>query len=234
MRVLISPRLPKYFKCGHSSHVIPLIETIPYYLMHYHRIFSLHLLWHSTTGDKNIFKLLAISQSCQFQLFLTDLLLNFWKIAQLLGKVKNTASLRFISFSFSRKKNGSLRGHVLTGNEYSVQWLVITIWSRGVAWIIIFITFNFFVPSLLGIVFLCCKVFEIVKVGSSTPLAEFPFWHAFYRVQVLRMADFRVTWLVYIRSYCVPMANLNQQKRSQKLYFGVMLLLLKCDWAYWI
>ena len=30
MRVLISPRLPKYFKCGHSSHVIPLIETIPY------------------------------------------------------------------------------------------------------------------------------------------------------------------------------------------------------------
>ena len=204
--------------------------------MHYHRIFSLHLLWHSTTGGKNIFKLLAISQSCQFQLFLTDLLLNFWKIAQLLGKVKNTVGLRFISFSFSRKKKWFSERTCAYW-----QWIVCTmtgnnhnLWSRGVAWIIIFITFNFFVPTLLGIVFLCCKVSEIVKVGSSTPLAEFPFWHAFYRVQVLRMADFRVTWLVYIRSYCVPMANLNQQKRSQKLYFGVMLLLLNRHWAYWI
>ena len=30
-----------------------------------------------------------------------------------------------------------------------------------------FIAFNSFVHTLLGIAFLCCKVFEIVKVGSS-------------------------------------------------------------------
>ena len=42
-----------------------------------------------------------------------------------------------------------------------------------------FISFNFFIPALLGIVFLCCRVFEIVKVGSSTLLAELSFWHAF-------------------------------------------------------
>ena len=39
----------------------------------------------------------------------------------------------------------------------------------------IFIAFNFFVPALLVIVFLCCKVFETLKVGSSTPSrASFP------------------------------------------------------------
>ena len=38
-----------------------------------------------------------------------------------------------------------------------------------------FVAFNFFIPALLGIVFLCCKVFEIVKVGSSTLLARVSF-----------------------------------------------------------
>ena len=108
----------------------PSLKQSLIHLMHYHRIFSLHLLWHSTTGGKNIFKLLAISQSCQFQLFLTDLLLNFWKIAQLLGKVKNTVGLRFISFSFSRKKKWFSERTcaywqwivcTMTGNNHMVQ-----------------------------------------------------------------------------------------------------------------
>ena len=67
----------------------------------------------------------------------------------------------------------------------------------------IFIAFNFFVAALLGIVFLCCKVFETVRVGSS-PLAELPFRHAFHLVRVVRVVDMRVAWLVYARTYCVP------------------------------
>ena len=31
-------KLPKFFICGHSSHVIPITETIPIYLMHDHGI----------------------------------------------------------------------------------------------------------------------------------------------------------------------------------------------------
>ena len=33
-------------------------------------------------------------------------------------------------------------------------------------------------------------------------------------------ADFRVAWLVYVRTYCVPIGTLNQNKRSQFLYLG--------------
>ena len=57
----------------------------------------------------------------------------------------------------------------------------------------------------MGIVFLCCKVSKIVKVGSSTLIAELSFWHAIYLARVIRVADIiRVTWLVYLaclRSY---------------------------------
>ena len=84
-----------------------------------------------------------------------------------------------------------------------------------------FISFNFFIPAPLGIVFLCCRVFEIVKVGSSTLLAELSFWHAFYLiVRVIHVANIHVTCLVYIRTFCVPIATLNQNKRSQLLYLA--------------
>ena len=36
------------------------------------------------------------------------------------------------------------------------------------------------------------------------------------------MADIRVAWLVYIYTYCVPIATLNQNKRSRLLYLGDM------------
>ena len=84
-----------------------------------------------------------------------------------------------------------------------------------------FISFNFFIPALLGIVFLCCRVFEIVKVGSSTLLAELSFWHAFYlTVRVIRVANIHVTCLVHIRTFWVPIATLIQNKRSQLLYLA--------------
>ena len=35
-----------------------------------------------------------------------------------------------------------------------------------------------------------------------------------------RAADIRVAWLVYIRTYCVPIATLNQNKRTRLLYLG--------------
>ena len=33
-----------------------------------------------------------------------------------------------------------------------------------------------------------------------------------------RAADIRVAWLVYARTYCVPIATLNQNKRTRLLY----------------
>ena len=48
------------------------IETIPYLSHTRSRNFASHLLWLSTTKVKNIVKLLAISQTRQFQLFWTD------------------------------------------------------------------------------------------------------------------------------------------------------------------
>ena len=73
----------------------------------------------------------------------------------------------------------------------------------------------------MGIVFLCCKVFEVVKVGSSTLLAELSLWHAFNFVWVDRVEDIvRVAWLVYVRAYCVPVATLNQNKPSRLLCLG--------------
>ena len=83
-----------------------------------------------------------------------------------------------------------------------------------------FIAFNFFVPAMLGSVFLCCKVFEIFKVGSITLLAELSFRHAFYLVLVFPVADIRVAWFIYLRTYCVPTATLNQNKWSRLLYLG--------------
>ena len=35
-----------------------------------------------------------------------------------------------------------------------------------------------------------------------------------------RAADIRVAWLVYVRAYCVPIATLNQNKRTRLLYLG--------------
>ena len=87
--------------------------------------FAWHLLCLLTTEGKNIVKLLAISQTCQFQLFFTDLPRNFWKIARLLGKIKNTITLRFISIYFLSKKSSSER----TCPYW--QWIVFTIKIKG-------------------------------------------------------------------------------------------------------
>ena len=35
-----------------------------------------------------------------------------------------------------------------------------------------------------------------------------------------RATDIRVAWLVYSRMYCVPIATLNQNKRTRLLYLG--------------
>ena len=77
-----------------------------------------------------------------------------------------------------------------------------------------FIASNFFVPALLGIVFRFCNVFQIVKVGSSTLLTKLSFRHGFYLVRVVRVTDVHVAWLVYVRTYCVPIVTLNQNNRS--------------------
>ena len=55
---------------------------------------------------------------------------------------------------------------------------------------------------------------------KNKTLWELSFRHAFYLVRVVRVADIRVAWLVYIRTYCVPIATLNQNERSQLHYLG--------------
>ena len=43
---------------------------------------------------------------------------------------------------------------------------------------------------------------------KNKTLWELSFRYAFYLVRVDRVADIRVAWLVYIRTYCVPIAIL--------------------------
>ena len=57
-------------------------------------------------------------------------------------------------------------------------------------------------------------------MGSSTLLAELSFRHAFYLVRVVRVVDIGVAWLVYFRTYSVPVSSLTQNKRSRKLCLG--------------
>ena len=86
-----------------------------------------------------------------------------------------------------------------------------------------FIAFNSFLPALLGIVFLCCKVLWGHKIGSTT-IAEVSFRHAFYLVRDVRVADIRVAWLVYLaclrshilRAYC----NLESKQANSISLFG--------------
>ena len=79
---------------------------------------------------------------------------------------------------------------------------------------------------------LCCRVFEIVKVESSTMLTELSFRHGFQLVRVVRLADIHVAWLVYVRTYCVLIATSSQNKRSRLLYLRNVPRIIYC--ANWI
>ena len=97
-----------------------IIQCYPYLPHARSRHFAWHLLWIWTTKGKKDVKLSAISQTRQFQPFSTDLPSIFWKIASLLGKIKNTVSLRFRSLSFPSKKSPSDRTYPYW------QWIVCT------------------------------------------------------------------------------------------------------------
>ena len=81
------------------------------------------------------------------------------KIAWLPGKTKNTVSLRFIFFE-------NYPFVALTCSSLLIS-------SSPHFWEL----------------FLCCKVFEIAKLGSSTLLAELSFRHTFNLVRVVRVAN---------------------------------------------
>ena len=79
----------------------------------------------------------------------------------------------------------------------------------------------------MGIAFVCCKVFEIVKVRSSIyPVSRTFFPVCFYLIQDICVADIHNAWLVYICMYCVPVATLNQNKWSRLLYWGDMQIII--------
>ena len=167
----------KYFIIGYSSHVDPLIETIPYL---------------SHARSRNFGCTLNPSIPIIFDRFAFKLQK---KITRLLGTIKNTVSLRFVSLPFP-SKNRPPRGHVLTGNRQSNDRLLIS--SSPHRWE------------------LCVFVAKFLR--SSTLLTELSFRRAFYVVRVVVRVV--LTWLIYVRAYCVPIATLNQNKRSRKLYFG--------------
>ena len=69
---------------------------------------------------------------------------------------------------------------------------------------------------------------EISNVGSITLLAELSFRQLFtlyesFVWQTLASLEL-FTWLVYLRTYCVRIATLNQNKRSRLLYLGDALI----------
>ena len=55
---------------------------------------------------------------------------------------------------------------------------------------------------------------------TNKTLWDLSFRHAFYLVRVVHVADIGVSWFVYIRSYCVPIATSNQNERSRLRYLG--------------
>ena len=123
----------------------------------------------------------------KFQLFLTDLIPGF-NTSKFL---KKPAVIKRVSFRLSSSFP--------------------PLWKLSLRCLNKFIAFNSLVHTLLGIAFLCCKVFEIVKVGSSM----YPVSRVFFLVW-----DIRIAWLVYIHMYCMPIATLNQHKWSWSLYLG--------------
>ena len=52
------------------------------------------------------------------------------------------------------------------------------------------------------------KTTTTTTTTKNKTLWELSFRHAFYLVRVVRLADIHVAWLVYIRTYCVPIAIL--------------------------
>ena len=96
-------------------------------------------------------------QTCfKFQIFLTDLIPGFNTSKYLKKTDRNRKGKVQIKFIFSSASTIKLSLRCFN----------------------MFIAFNSFVHTLLGIAFLCCKVFEIVKVGSSM----YPVSRAFFPV----------------------------------------------------
>lgn len=115
-------------------------------------------------------------------------------------------------------------------NGHYDRYLYIYIWSRLRRHCL-----NIFIASLLislsphcwefCFVFLCCKIFEIVKVKSI----KYPASRAFFPARTLYESfvwqtftslGLLFTWHFYIRMYCMPTATLNQKKQFQLLYLG--------------
>ena len=59
-------------------------------------------------------------------------------------------------------------------------------------------------------------------------LTELSFRHDFQLVRVVRVADIHVAWLVYVRTYCVPIAASSQNKRSRLLFLGNVPRIIYC------
>ena len=72
----------------------------------------------------------------------------------------------------------------------------------------------------------CKRLISSSSRGSELCKSEIKFpasralFLAFYLVRVVRVADTHVAWLVYVCTYCVPIATSNRNKGSRVLYLG--------------
>ena len=183
--------------------------------------FSVTLLWLSITKDKNIANLFATSQIRQLQLFSTDLTSNFWTIAQHLGKITNTVSLRFISLSLP-SKNRPERAYW--------QWIVCTmkkgndryLWSEGKNIHVVCCDENYFpwgkfklFSSLFHSVYL---VFSIRLVSFANLFAHVhDLWDVCNKdkccVVTYRAVDIRIPWIVYLA--CLPWIKISHLDKAR-------------------
>ena len=103
-----------------------------------------HIFINTWQKARKWLKLLGAIQTCfKFQIFFTDLIPGF-----------NTS--KFLKKPATIKKG-----------KLQIKFIFSSHWKLSLRCFNMFIAFNSFVHTLLGIAFLCCKVFEIIKVGSS-------------------------------------------------------------------
>ena len=168
----------------------------------------------------------------------TDLPSNFLKIARLLGKIKHTVSLRFISLSFGAKivlwEDISL---LAMNSLYSEKGNDRYLWSGGKTFTpcasraIIFQREKFkLFKSLFHSVYL---VFSIRLISIADLFAVRYLWDVSNEDKCILVASLGLfTWVVYVRKYCMPIATLNQNKRSWLLYLSDAQIINITMWKY--
>ena len=157
------------------------IQCYPYLSHARSRNLTWHLLWLSTTEDKNIVKLLAIGHYRQ------------WIVSTI--KKGNDRYLWSGVKTFTPCAVGTIIFH-----RENLIYLIVC-----------FTRCPFFFSIRLSLLPICLPCVSCGTYCNEDKRC----------VVTHRAANIRVAWLVYVRTYCVPIATLDQNKRFRLLYLGV-------------